>query len=172
MALENPGNALFHLLDRLGIDDEVDAFANLLYQFERKKKPDTHTLIPGSFETLDRFHQRYLMAIVSSRGERKTRDFLEHYNLSHFFHCVATSQTCPRSKPYPHPILWAAGRMGVAPQECLMVGDTPVDIRAGLAAGTQTAGVLSGFGERDELIHAGAHVILPTAACLQDILRE
>jgi phosphoglycolate phosphatase len=51
-----------------------------------------------------------------------------------------------------------------------MIGDTPMDIRAGIAAGAQTIGVLSGFGERDELFRAGAHTILPDISSLQDFL--
>ena len=36
--------------------------------------------------------------------------------------------------------------MGVAPRDCLMIGDTTIDIRTGRAAGAQTVGVLCGFG--------------------------
>jgi phosphoglycolate phosphatase-like HAD superfamily hydrolase len=52
--------------------------------------------------------------------------------------------------------------MGVLPEECLMIGDTTVDIRAGRSAGAQTVGVLCGFGSEDELQRAGADLILPT----------
>lgn len=51
-----------------------------------------------------------------------------------------------------------------------MVGDTTVDIRAGKAAGAQTAGVLSGFGHARELQSAGADLILPSAADLLEVL--
>lgn len=53
-----------------------------------------------------------------------------------------------------------------------MVGDTTVDIRAGRAAGAQTVGVLSGFGERQELEEAGADVILERALDLADLLLD
>jgi phosphoglycolate phosphatase-like HAD superfamily hydrolase len=51
-----------------------------------------------------------------------------------------------------------------------MVGDTTVDIRAGKAAGAQTAGVLCGFGSERELRRAGADLILPTTGQLDEIL--
>jgi len=41
-----------------------------------------------------------------------------------------------------------------------MVGDTTVDILAGKRAGTQTVGVLCGFGERRELEQTGANAII------------
>jgi phosphoglycolate phosphatase len=61
--------------------------------------------------------------------------------------------------------------MNVAPQNCLMIGDTTVDIRAGKSAGTQTAGVLCGFGEEPELQQMGADVILKDTTKLLEILK-
>ena len=60
--------------------------------------------------------------------------------------------------------------MGVAPENCLMIGDTTVDIRAGVASGAQTVGVLCGFGERDELERRGTNLILENTAELADVL--
>jgi phosphoglycolate phosphatase len=57
--------------------------------------------------------------------------------------------------------------MGVDPEACLMIGDTTMDIRAGVSAGAQTVGVLCGFGQRDELKRAGADLILDTTSQLE-----
>ncbi len=94
-------------------------------------------------------HLHYPLAIVSARGERTTYEFLDRFELTPYFKVIATAQTTPHTKPYPDPILWVARQMKVPPEACLMVGDTTVDIRAGKAAGAQTAAVLCGFGEED-----------------------
>jgi phosphoglycolate phosphatase len=60
--------------------------------------------------------------------------------------------------------------MGVSPENCLMIGDTTVDIRAGRAAGAQTLGVLCGFGEEAELRAQGANEIIETTAKLAGLL--
>jgi len=60
--------------------------------------------------------------------------------------------------------------MGVKPEECLMIGDTTVDIYAGRADGAQTVGVLCGFGEEKERRRAGADLILPTTTELERYL--
>jgi phosphoglycolate phosphatase-like HAD superfamily hydrolase len=112
----------------------------------------------------------YMLAVVSVRSERKVREFLEAFELSSYFSLVAASQTSKHTKPFPDPILWAAQKMQVNPGECLMVGDTTVDIQAGKAAGAQTVGVLNGFGEEKELLRAGADLILPSVADLPAIL--
>jgi phosphoglycolate phosphatase-like HAD superfamily hydrolase len=43
-------------------------------------------------------------------------------------------------------------------------------MHAGKAAGAQTVGVLCGFGQEAELLHAGADLILPTTSLLADAL--
>ena len=60
--------------------------------------------------------------------------------------------------------------MGVEPTACLMIGDTTVDIRTGVSAGAQTIGVLCGFGTEDELLRAGAGMILRTTSDLLAVL--
>ena len=60
--------------------------------------------------------------------------------------------------------------MGVQPDECLMIGDTTVDIRAAQAAGAQSVGVLCGFGTEAELQRAGADLIIDSTASLANIL--
>jgi len=80
--------------------------------------------------------------------------------------------TCAHTKPFPDPVLWAAGQMGVEPENCLMVGDTTVDVRAGNAASAQTIGVLCGFGERAELLRLGADMILATTPELAQVLAD
>jgi phosphoglycolate phosphatase len=61
--------------------------------------------------------------------------------------------------------------MGVKAGNCLMIGDTTVDMRAGKAAGAQTVGVLCGFGERPELERTGANLILESTPELVAALR-
>lgn len=46
-------------------------------------------------------------------------------------------------------------------KECLIVRDTTVEIKAGRASGGQTVGA-SGFGKENELLEAGADLILPS----------
>ncbi len=168
MASETPANFLVGLPDRLGLDDELFGLADRLARFS--KKPKHFFLVPGVREMLVALAPRYPMAIVSARDERTTCQFLERFDLTLFFRCVATATTCRHTKPYPDPILWAASQMGVPPADCLMIGDTTVDIRAGKAAGAQTVGVLCGFGERAELERVGADWILETTADLLSLL--
>jgi beta-phosphoglucomutase-like phosphatase (HAD superfamily) len=170
MATETPGTYLFGLPDRLGFDDELAALGDWIYRLGLGNASHPFLLVPGVCEMLSQLQGRLPMSIVSARGERSTRAFLEQFELSPFFHTVVTAQTCAHTKPYPDPILFAAEQMGVHPEACLMIGDTTVDMHAGKAAGAQTVGVLCGFGQEAELLHAGADLILPTTYLLINAL--
>jgi HAD superfamily hydrolase (TIGR01549 family) len=169
MFVEAPGNALIGLPDWLGLDDELAKLVNYLNR-RRPKKMRHFRPIAGVIEMLEQLHGHYPMAVVSARDENSTREFLKQYNLEKYFVCVAGALTVDHTKPYPDPIIWAAQQMNVQPSECLMIGDTTVDIRAGKAASAQVVGVLCGFGEEDELIRKGADLILKTTAELGNVL--
>jgi len=170
MATEAPGNFLYGLPDRLGIDDEIAAFGDYIYRLGLGKNPKPFLLIDGVKMMLDQLHPQYPMAVVSARGARSTHWFLDQFKLTPLFKTIVTAQTCQYTKPYPHPIQWAAAEMGVLPAECLMIGDTTVDIMAAKAAGAQSAGVLCGFGEKAELLAAGADTIIENTINIMDQL--
>ena len=169
MSLESPGNFLMGLADLLSIDDELIGLVNWLYRNSRRPATPLPA-IPGIAGMLGEFRHRYPMAVVSAREERSTLTFLEQAGLRSDFKVIVTALSASRTKPYPDPVLLAARELGVAPDSCLMIGDTTVDIRAGRAAGAQTVGVLCGFGERAELLRSGADLILSTTTDLRSIL--
>lgn len=170
MAMEEPGNFIIQIPDRLGIDEPI---ARVLDYFDRKqwiKSDSKETIIDGAIHCLTSLHTHYPLCIVSARGELQTMRFLEYFGLTPLFKCIATAQTTPHSKPYPDPLLWVSQQMSVPPEQCLMVGDTIVDILTAKAAGTQSVGVLSGFGETDELQAAGADLIMSSVDGLTQLL--
>jgi phosphoglycolate phosphatase-like HAD superfamily hydrolase len=169
MWMEAPGNALLGLPDRFGLDDELAAVINWLSR-HRGKTWKRFLLVPGVDEMLARLHGRFPLAVVSARDEGGTRAFLDHFNLTRYFDVIVTALTVEHTKPYPDPIRFAAQKMSVAPESCLMIGDTTVDMRAGKSAGAQTVGVLCGFGEEEELKRTGADLILKSTAELMGVL--
>jgi HAD superfamily hydrolase (TIGR01509 family) len=170
MKTETPGNLIFGLPDRLGIDDRLASLWNLLNRSGLRRSAGTFLIIQGVHEMLARLQPHYPMSIVSARDKRTTMAFLDQFELRPFFQQIATARTCRYTKPFPDPLLWAAERMGVPIKNCLMIGDTTVDIQAGKAAGTQTVGVLCGFGELRELERIGADLILARTPALADVL--
>jgi HAD superfamily hydrolase (TIGR01509 family) len=168
MWIEAPGNALLGMADTLGIDDEMVTVTQ--WMSRRKHLPKKLLLVPGVDNMLKQLHGRYPMSVVSARDEDGVIAFLEKFDLVKYFDVIVTGLSAKYTKPYPDPILLAAQKMNVPPENCLMIGDTTVDIRAGKSAGAQTVGVLCGFGEEPELQRMGADLILEDTTKLIEIL--
>ena len=169
MWVESPGNALLGFADRIGIDDEMMAVIDWLNR-HRKSPLKKYLIVPGVEEMLKRLQGLYPMSVVSARDEKSTMRFLTQFDLGKYFEVIVTGLSAAHTKPYPDPILLAAREMGVRPQDCLMIGDTTVDMRAGKIAGAQTVGVLCGFGEEPELRQLGADLILKSTGEVAQLL--
>ncbi len=170
MWIEAPGNALLGFADTIGLDDEMVAVLNWLY-LHQKHSEKTFLLVPGVDEMLKQLYGRYPMAVVSTRNERTTMNFLEQFDLVKYFDVIVTGLSTEHTKPYPDPVLFAAKKMNIPPENCVMIGDTTVDIRAGRSAGAQTVGVLCGFGEEPELRKMGADEILEDTPKVVQLLK-
>jgi N-acetyl-D-muramate 6-phosphate phosphatase len=171
MWVEAPGNALLGIADTIGIDDEMTAVIDWINR-HRKHTMKKFLLVPGVDSMLAQMKGCYPMSIVSARDAQSTLRFLAQFDLTGYFDVIVTGLSTPHTKPYPDPIILAAQQMGVSPQECLMIGDTTVDMRAGKAAGAQTVGVLCGFGEEAELRQLGADLILKSTGELPEVFTE
>jgi HAD superfamily hydrolase (TIGR01509 family) len=125
--------------------------------------------IPGACEAVTELARRgYSLAIVtSSAGELP---FLERWGIRRHLGTVVSRDHVRFIKPHPEPMLRGASALGLAPAALLAVGDTPLDARAGRAAGIHTIGVLSGAGTEAELRAEGIETILTSLAALPDLL--
>ena len=170
MGLESPGNLLYNLLDRVHLDDEAARLMSAISRRRRLRQPRIFLIIPGVDLMLRRLSHHFPMAVVSARDKTTTLAFLDHFDLRRYFSSVVTAQSCTFTKPFPDPVLKAAADLGVPASNCLMIGDTTVDLRAGQSAGAQTVGVLCGFGRRTELERHHPDLILESTAQLADVL--
>jgi phosphoglycolate phosphatase-like HAD superfamily hydrolase len=92
--------------------------------------------------------------VVTTRSQADVESFLSREELQELLTVVVTRDSSQRLKPHPQPVRDAAEKLDVDVTRCALVGDTRVDIRAAKAAGALAIGVLSGFGERKDLVQA------------------
>jgi N-acetyl-D-muramate 6-phosphate phosphatase len=167
MLLESPVNALFTLLDLVGLDT---FFVRLLITVQGTGSYGDLPAVKGIDSALKRLAMHYTLGVVTTRSTGEAKLFITALGLSDSFKVFAGRDTTWRIKPHPEPVLYAARELKIDPAQCLMVGDTTVDIRAGRRAGAWTCGVLCGYGESAELRNAGAHIILDNTAMIDELL--
>lgn len=87
---------------------------------------------------------KLLWGVVTNKASRFTDRLVPRIGL-HQAACVISGDTTAHSKPHPEPLLEAARRLNVAPQDCWYVGDDLRDIQAGRAAGMITIAAAWGY---------------------------
>jgi phosphoglycolate phosphatase len=83
--------------------------------------------------------------IVTNKVARYTHPVVQGLGLASRAAVVICGDSTPHSKPHPAPLLEAARRLGVAPDECVYVGDDLRDVQAGRAAGMRTIAAAWGY---------------------------
>lgn len=170
MAIEGPSNYAVSLAERLGLEGLVRGVADRVRRSKGVAVRGSSVLLEGTRELLATLDGRYRLAVVTTRARPEALSFLAQQGLERYFSVVVTRQDVWRMKPHPAPVRRAARLLQVEPSRCLMVGDTTMDVRAARRAGAVAVGVLSGYADREELQHAGAHLILDSAADLLALL--
>lgn len=107
---------------------------------------------PGTVEALAKLAAAGLsLGVVTSKRHAVAWHGLEVVGAAAYLECCVGWDDVERPKPDPQPIEIGCERLGVAPGECLYVGDAPFDLQAGNAAGAKTAAVTWGMFDEDRL---------------------
>ena len=105
-------------------------------------------------------------AVATSKRRDTARLALEGVGIADLIDVAAGLEDTARHKPEPEPLLHAARALGVAPSDCVYVGDATVDVLAARAAGMASVAVTWGAGERASLEAARPDAVVDTVSDL------
>ncbi|WP_405567792.1 HAD family hydrolase [Streptomyces phaeochromogenes] len=124
--------------ERLPADFDDVFHARVFAAFERELEP-----VAGAVEVLEKLAADGVPYCVASSGSHeRIRVGHRKTGLDRWFDDgrIFSSQDVGRGKPAPDLFLHAAERMGVPPEKCLVVEDSPLGVRAAVAAGMDVYG--------------------------------
>lgn len=158
---------LYIILKKLKDNLDVDAFAivrsrfySLLEDMELKAAQEV-MLYPGAVETLQELRRRSLkIGIVTNNGRSGTDLTLKRYQLETYFDAVVTRDDCEEMKPNAAPVRKVLIKMGVPPEESILVGDGVMDIMAAREAGLPSVAVATGPFTKERLLQAEPDYLL------------
>ncbi len=121
--------------------------------------------VPMLHETLALLGATYELGVVTNDAEAPARAHLAHAGITDHFGFIAGYDSGFGGKPAPGQLLGFCNISGIAPEHCVMVGDSLHDLHAGRAAGMAAVGVLTGVATEADLAPF-ADVVLPGLAQL------
>ncbi len=143
------------LLEHHAIPASEGFFAELIQHKHRSYHSFIETELnayPGVKEGLRWLKERNIAAaVVSNARPLELKRALEILDLLPFFQAILTREDVSTPKPHPALYLLAAERLGLSPQECMAVEDSPPGLTAALLAGVPSVAVLTNFAREDLL---------------------
>ncbi len=109
--------------------------------------------------------------VATSKPEEFTHRILEHFGIARYFDFVG-GNTMDEARPTKADVVAHVLRScpEAAPESTLMIGDRKYDVEGARAFRLDCAGVLYGYGSREELEQAGARYIVESVAALRGLL--
>jgi len=157
--------------------DEMNLFiAEYRENYSATHLPHT-PLNPGMGDALVELKKTWRLAIVTSKPEPQALIAIQATGMRHYFDIVVgphDDSEIPKAQLLQRALREMNELHGELPPltSCWMIGDRHHDIDAGVEVGTHTAGVLWGFGSREELSSAGATAVVETPQELVAVLNN
>jgi phosphoglycolate phosphatase len=130
--------------------------------------------IPNINNTLQKLSKKAKLALITMRHtpKQQVEAELEKHGLAKYFQHIITALDTNNPKPAPEALIKCAQQMAIPASDCIVVGDSVADIRAGKNAGIKTVAVLSGLFSREELEKEKPYLILKNVTELPSFLEK
>ena len=149
----------------------IERGATIYRAFYAEHLLDHSRLYPGAQEVLEHFKAR-AQVVVTNKPDPFSRDLLRALGVAGYFLDVIAGDGAYPKKPDPAAVRAMMERAGASPGQTLLIGDSPIDIQTGQAAGVLTVGVLHGFTDEAELAAAGPDALAVDFQALLQLARR
>ncbi|MBU1120980.1 MAG: HAD family phosphatase [archaeon] len=117
-------------------------------------------LFPGSFEVVRKLKKKGFLVALVTNSSKKTMMHSTPKKFLSLFDSIVCFDDVKKGKPSPQPFLLAMKKIKVTPFQCIVVGDSVLDVISANRAGIKNViGVSTGVSSEKELKENGAKVI-------------
>ena len=111
-------------------------------------------LLPGVLKLLETIKKGDFKMILASSAAKENIDLLfGELGIEKYFPCIVSGREVTESKPSPQIFLLAAEKCGTEPENCIVIEDSPLGVKAAKAAGMRCLAV-SNAHSKEELAEA------------------
>jgi len=102
--------------------------------------------MPGAEALIAHLHGRGVrIAIVTNKPAQLSQKIVDHFCWQDYVSAVVGGDTLPNKKPAPDMLIYACEQMSVNVSRSIMVGDSPADIDAAIAASMVSVAICGGY---------------------------
>ena len=112
---------------------------------------DIVTLLEGATELLEALQGKTKIALATMSSRKVVEKLLPEKKIESYFDVVVTADEIDKPKPDPEVFLVSAAKLGVKPEDCVVVEDSIFGVKAAKAAEMKCIAVSSGVYSREEL---------------------
>ncbi len=129
--------------------------------------------IPDIATALETLSKKAKLALITMRNVPKKAIIkeLKHFGIAKHFTHIITALDTHKPKPSPEALIKTVKAIDLQICDCIIVGDSVNDIKAGKAAGAKTVAVLTGLFTRQELTKENPDLILKNATKLPNHIK-
>ncbi|HKL78903.1 MAG TPA: HAD family phosphatase, partial [Mobilitalea sp.] len=140
------GSTNFYMCQKIIEDYHMDATAEELHQANMDMKEKLlaqrgYSTIPHVLELMKDLHEHGMKLIIASSSPSATIEYvMDTLAIKQYFEGYISGMDIELPKPAPDIFLKAASSLGVSPDECLVIEDSPNGVNAAYAAGITCIG--------------------------------
>jgi phosphoglycolate phosphatase len=129
-------------------------------------------LLPNVSAVLEILSAKAKLALITMRSVPKETIIKEltRFGIAKYFTYVVTALDTYKPKPSPEALLKCGKALDVQICDCVIVGDSINDVKAGKAAGAKTVAVLSGLFSIEEFVKERTDLIIKDVAALLNLV--
>ncbi len=132
---------------------------------------DLVNLFDGATDILEKLQGKTKIALATMSGRKVIDKLLSEKRLREYFDVVVTADDITKPKPDPEVFLVSAAKLGVKPEDCVVVEDSVFGVKAAKTAEMWCIAVPSGFYSREELQEENPDLMIESLAEKEKILR-
>jgi HAD superfamily hydrolase (TIGR01509 family) len=118
-------------------------------------------LLPHVENTLKTLKSKKIkLGLLTTTPKKPLKAVAEKFSLNNYFDIMLAKEDA-KNKPNPEGLKMIIKKFGISKDECLYVGDSPIDILTGKAAGIKTIAVTTGIATLEQLKEAKPDGIIP-----------
>ncbi|MGN0452619.1 MAG: HAD family hydrolase [Ruminococcus sp.] len=172
------GNGIEHLIRTAMKGNDIDQtlYCKVRSAFDREyalHSNDKTKAYEGIDELLNKLSEAGVMtAILSNKADIFISAIADKNFPHHSFSAKRGHREGVPHKPNPEGLVQLTYELGVQKDECVLIGDSDVDILTAKNAGIDSIGVLWGFRKKEELLSSGAKLLAETPDELFELITK